>query len=120
MISKAGDELLHLTAPRNSSGSIRYGVQQLSGQYFPRKIEMVSKRGVVLKNRVSRSCKVCVSAEHSMDTQAGGKHKSLGQDTSYKFAQCTVLLCAASCFSLYHQYKDYENKNNDKNLRKEM
>ena len=70
MISEFGDELLPPTAPRNSSSSVQYGVQWLSGQHFPRKLEIVLKKGVVLKNRVSKLCKVCVPAEHSMDTQA--------------------------------------------------
>ena len=78
MISEAGDELIPPTAPRNSSSSIGYEVQRLSGQHFPRKIEIVSKKGVVLKNRVSRLCKVCVPAEHSMDAQTGERRKHLG------------------------------------------
>ena len=110
MISEAGNELIPPTAPRNSSSSIGCEVQRLSGQHFPRKIEMVSKKGAVLKNRVSRLCKVCVPAKHSMDTQAGEKHKRPGQETSYECAQFAVSLCVAPCFSLYHQCKDYENK----------
>ena len=50
MISEAGNGLIPPTAPRNSSSSIGYEVQRLSGQHFPRKIEMVSKKGAVLKN----------------------------------------------------------------------
>ena len=45
-----------------------------------------------------------------MNTQAGEKHKRPGQETSYECAQFAVSLCVAPCFSLYHQYKDYENK----------
>ena len=39
---------------------------------------MASQRGVVLKNWVSRSCKVCVPAECSMDTHAGEKYECPG------------------------------------------
>ena len=42
-------------------------IYHLSGQNFPRKIGMASQRGVVLKHRVSRPCKVCVPAECSME-----------------------------------------------------
>ena len=44
MISEAGDELIPPTAPRSSSSSIGYEVQQLSRQHFPRKIEMGFKK----------------------------------------------------------------------------
>ena len=74
---------------------------------FSQKIEIVSKKGVVLRNRVSRSRKVCVPAKRSMGNQAGEKCKCPGPETSYECAQCTVLLCVAPCFSLYHQDKDY-------------
>ena len=50
----------------------------LSGQNFPRKIGMASQRGVVLKHRVSRPCKVCVPAECSMDTYTGEKYECPG------------------------------------------
>ena len=36
-ISEAGDELIPSTAPRNSSSTIGYEVQQLSGDIFPEK-----------------------------------------------------------------------------------
>ena len=111
-ISEAGNELIPPAAPRNSTSPIGYEVQQLSGQHFSTKIEMVSKKSVVLKKRVSRLCKVCVPcvpAKHSMDTQADGKPQHPGRETSCK---CPRVLSrgVALCFSLYHQYKDYENK----------
>ena len=95
------------TAPRNSSISVGYELQRLSGQHFLRKIDMVLNKDVVLKKKVSRLCKVCLAVEHSMDTQAGEKHKCPGQETSYKCAQYAVILFVVPCFSLYHQYKDY-------------
>ena len=71
---------------------------------------MVSKKGVVLKKRVSRLCKVCVLAERSMDAQAGEKYKHPGQETSYERAQCAVSLCYLVLVCISYQYKDYENK----------
>ena len=97
-ISEAANELIPLTAPRNSSSSIDNEVQQLSGQHFPRKIEMVLKKVVVLKNRVGRSCKVSVPTEYFMATKAGDKHKCPGQETSYACAQCCVTLCSTTLF----------------------
>ena len=92
MIPEAGNEFITPTSPRNSSSSIGYEVQRLSGRHFPRKIEIVLKKGAVLKNSVSRSCKVYVPAECFMDTQAREKRKCPGRETSYECAQCAVSL----------------------------
>ena len=78
LISEVGNELIPPTAPRNSLSSNGYEVQQLSGYFSKKKIEMISKKGVILKNRVRILCKVCVPAECSMDTQAGEKCKCPG------------------------------------------
>ena len=45
-------------------------------------LEMVSKKGGVRKNRVSRSCKVCVSSKCFIDTNADEKNKRPEQETS--------------------------------------
>ena len=83
-------------------------MQQLSGQHFPKNIEMVLKCSS--EERATRSYKVCDSAKCYMDTQAGEKYKHAAQETSYQCPLCAVLLSVGPCFSLYHQCKDYKNK----------
>ena len=93
-----------LTAPkiqtRPSSSGLQ--LQRLAGRHFPRKIEGEAK------TRISRSCKVCVSAERSMDVVLGRKRKRPGHESSYECAQCEVALCVAPCFSIFHTQKNYE------------
>ena len=93
-----------LTAPkiqtRPSSSGLQ--LQRLAGRHFPRKIEGEAK------TRISRSCKVCVPAERSMDVVLGRKRKRPGHESSYECAQCEVALCVAPCFSIFHTQKDYE------------
>ena len=58
--------------------------QRLSGQHFPGKIIVESQ-----KNRISRSCKVCILAERETDrlSNAPKKRKWHGHDSSYECAQ---------------------------------
>ena len=49
---------------------------------------------------MSRSCKVCVPAERSMDIATGRKRKLPGCETSHECAQCELSLCVVPCFSV--------------------
>ena len=83
-------------------------------------MEIISKRCVNLKNRVSRLWKVCIPCKNSMETQAGEKHRCPRQETSYECVHCTMSFYVALCFSLYHQFNEYENKMKKKDLRTEI
>ena len=85
---------------RPSSSGLQ--LQRLSGQHFPRKIEGETK------NRISRSCKVCVPAERSMDVALDRKRKRPLRESTYECAQCEVALCVAPCFSIFHTQKNCE------------
>ena len=56
---------------------------------------MVSKGSLVLKNQVSRLCKVCVPAKCSINTKTGEKHKGPKQENSVlcRFVWHLVLVC---------------------------
>ena len=101
LIESAAPDLTPPTQNRPSSSGLE--LQRLSGRHFPRKIEGDTK------TRISRSCKVCVPAERSMDIAIGQKRKRPGRESSYECAQCEVALCVAPCFGLYHTHKLYEN-----------
>ena len=92
MIKSATLDLTRPTPGRPSTSGLE--LQRLTSHHFPRKIEGNTK------NRISRSCKVCVPAERSVDIAIGQKHKRPGHDTSYKCAQCVVSLFLVPCFSM--------------------
>ena len=101
MIKSSALDLTRPISGRASTSGLE--LQRLTGRHFPRKIEGNTK------NRISRSCKVCVSAERSMDIATGRKCKRPGHETSYECAQCEVSLCVVPCFSIYHTQQHYEN-----------
>ena len=74
---------------------------------FPLKIIVESQ-----KNRISRSCKVCILAECEIDrlSNAPKNCKWHGLESSYEYAQCMVTLCIDPCFGFYHEHKDYITK----------
>ena len=97
-----------VTAPGSSRRppvSLEY--QRLSGQHFPHKTIVESQ-----KNRISRSCKVCIPPKHEIDrsSNAPKKSKQHEHESSYECAQCMVTLCIDPCFRFYHQHKDYITK----------
>ena len=84
-------------------------MQQLSGQHFPKNIEMVSKKSVVLKKgRPDRTKYVFLLSVTWIPKLLKSTNTQCKKPVMN--VPCAVLLGAASCFSLYHQCKDYENK----------
>ena len=63
MIKSSALDLTRPISGRASTSGLE--LQCLTGRHFPRKIEGNTK------NRISRSCKVCVPAERSMDIAIG-------------------------------------------------
>ena len=98
-----------VTAPasnRRQLVSLEY--QRLSGQYFSCKIILVRSQ----RNRISRSCKVCIQAEVEIYqlSNTPKKRKPHRHESSDECAQCMVVLCIDPCFGFYHQPKDYHHQ----------
>ena len=97
--SAAALDLSRPTRGRPSTSGLE--LQHLTGRNFPWKIEGNTK------NQISHSCKVCVSAERSMDIAI--ERKSSNLDVRHHMNVLSVrCLCVVPCFSMYHTQQHHE------------
>ena len=78
---------------------------RLHGRHFLHKMPTPEGK----KKQLSRSCVVCVPAQHMRNEQIGAT-KIARKESIHECRQCTVTLCAEPCFELYHCHKDYITK----------